>query len=369
MKPDPQIQALLERAVARVPVDVEQGLAHVRTARAPARRGGIASIAVAAAILLLAVAIVWNNIAADRSFVQGVGREPSGRIAFLHGANFEYELAILDLDTGTETPIAIDGSVTDAAWSPDGTQLAVTVELPNPAGSEIVIVDADGSVRTIMERGHADAVGPDTIAVAWSPDGTKIAFSGRTVGRGRTVSIIDADGSNEQVLDGHWEEVSWSPDGHQLALKGWLDPADEGDFELWTVGVDGTGFTRLTDDARIEFSPVWSPDGDTIAFVTGDQDAPATFDVYVMSPGGTASRLAAHAGFDAMPVWSPDGAWIAFASDRSATASQRAALEAGQSNAGLSVHAVRLDGSEIRLLYRAGNRTEGEAAFPLAWAR
>ena len=97
------------------------------------------------------------------------------------------------------------------------------------------------------------------------------------------------------------------------------------------------------------------------------------------SSGGSAAQLTDHDGFDAMPVWSPDGEWIAFSSDRGATPDQRAAIRTGSGNAGLAIFAMRSDGTDPRLLYRWEVPTidptlthpappEGEAAFPLSWA-
>lgn len=369
MKPDPQLQALLERASNAVRIDAEAMLEQVHAPRRAPRGRRVASMLIAAAIIVVAAAVVWTRVADDRSFVQGTD-VPSGRLVLLRGANFEYGLSILDLESGAETHVELDGAVTDAAWSPDGTQLVVTLELPNPAGSEIVIVDADGSTRTIMERGHAGAVGPDTVAVDWSPDGSRLAFSGRTIGRGRTVSIIDADGSNEQVLDGHWEDVSWSPDGERLVLKGWLDPADEGRFDLWTVGADGTGFIQLTDDPRVEFTPAWSPDGSRILFaalIPGAEDNIDTDIFAIAADGGSApTTVIEGVGFDGLPVWSPDGTWIAFASERSATPAQRQAMHAARnsSNHGMSVHIAAADGSDVREVAAF----PGEGVYPVAWA-
>lgn len=370
MKPDPQIRALLERAAARVPVDVEEGLDYVHHASAPGRRARIASIAVAAAVVILAVALVWNNVAADRSFVQGTGGEPSGRIAIAAGPNLRYGLLVHDLTTGTSSEISVGGTVTDASISMDGSKLAVAIELADaqgePTANRIVVMNVDGSdQRIIREQPDGDLIGPDLVAVSWSPDGTRIALSGRTYGRGRTVSIIDADGSNEVVLDGHWEGVDWSPDGERLALIGWLDAADEGRFDLWTAALNGTGFQRLTRDTTMKFQPDWSPDGEWIAFQAGVTGDPIDQDVLIVHPDGSGRRLIGDAGgFDGMPVWSADGGWIAFASDREATDAERQAMIEGRSNHGLAVFVLDPDGGGAT---RIELRAEVAAAFPLSW--
>ena len=75
------------------------------------------------------------------------------------------------------------------------------------------MADADGSdPETIVVEKDTGAAGSDLLNLAWSLDGTQIAYSGRTLRRGvanRTVFVVDADGSGRPtVLDGHWEEVS-----------------------------------------------------------------------------------------------------------------------------------------------------------------
>ena len=77
---------------------------------------------------------------------------------------------------------------------------------------------------------------------------------------------------------------------------------------------DGSNRTRLTDGQSEAFSPVWSPDGSKIAFVS---DRDGSLDIWVMdSDGSNPVNLTQHEAKDRSPAWSPDGQWIAFASVR-----------------------------------------------------
>ena len=78
------------------------------------------------------------------------------------------------------------------------------------------------------------------------------------------------------------------------------------------MNADGTGQTRLTDNAASDVAPVWSPDGAKIAFEsTGGRPA----EIYVMNADGTGqTRLTNNDAEDEDPAWSPDGAKIAFSS-------------------------------------------------------
>src|ERR1044072_1509971 len=66
--------------------------------------------------------------------------------------------------------------------------------------------------------------------------------------------------------------------------------------DLWSVARDGGEASRLTSGVVREFSPLFSPDGQWIAF-TGEYDG--NVDVYVMpASGGGQRRLASHPGGD-----------------------------------------------------------------------
>src|SRR5215510_15765935 len=86
--------------------------------------------------------------------------------------------------------------------------------------------------------------------------------------------------------------------------------------DLWTVGRDGGEASRLTTGVGREFSPLFSPDGQWIAF-TGEYDG--NIDVYVMpASGGVPRRLTYHPGPDQLAGWTPDGKSVLFVTSRSA---------------------------------------------------
>jgi len=94
-------------------------------------------------------------------------------------------------------------------------------------------------------------------------------------------------------------------------------------FDVHAINADGTGETRLTDDAKGGYGPAWSPDGTRIAFTSSRGTTPRTKgpEVYVMepSPEGPSNepvRLTATRSGNSAPSWSPDGTKIAFESGR-----------------------------------------------------
>lgn len=75
------------------------------------------------------------------------------------------------------------------------------------------------------------------------------------------------------------------------------------------------GIDRIVTPAPGNESPVWSPDGSRLLYISGAGFADS--DLYVYSLGtGRSRRLTAHAGLDAFPAWSPDGSRIAWTASR-----------------------------------------------------
>src|SRR5688572_7740601 len=94
--------------------------------------------------------------------------------------------------------------------------------------------------------------------------------------------------------------------------------------DLWAVGRDGGQANRLTTGLGREFSPRFSPDGQSIAF-TGEYDG--NVDIYVIpAAGGVPRRLTYHPGADQLSGWTPDGKSVLFVSGRQAESGRTAQL-------------------------------------------
>lgn len=84
--------------------------------------------------------------------------------------------------------------------------------------------------------------------------------------------------------------------------------------DLWTSNLDGTSPRRLTSDRGVEGSPVFSPDGRSIAF-SAQYDG--NTDVFVIpAEGGVPKRLTWHPGADLARGFTPDGTSVLFVSQR-----------------------------------------------------
>jgi Tol biopolymer transport system component len=130
----------------------------------------------------------------------------------------------------------------------------------------------------------------------FSPDGSKIAFQSRLFFR-YDIWIMNTDGSGLKNLSNHPEngsvfdeQPSFSPDGSRIAFA---SRRDGNDTEIYVVNVDGSGLKKLSKDEggdpRVIFSdlsPVFSPDGNKIAFISNRHNF-SSYGLYVMSVDGS----------------------------------------------------------------------------------
>jgi len=103
----------------------------------------------------------------------------------------------------------------------------------------------------------------------------------------------------------------WSPDGRRIAFVSDRD----GNREIYVMNADGNEQINLTHNSAEDWTPTWSPDGRQIAFASFRD---GNWELYVMNADGSEpQRLTRHPAADYAPSWSPDGRQLAFVSDRS----------------------------------------------------
>src|SRR5882724_6307401 len=82
---------------------------------------------------------------------------------------------------------------------------------------------------------------------------------------------------------------------------------------IWMMNIDGQNPRQLTSGEKGESSPMFSPDGKRILYISSKDASPQ---LYVMPiGGGEAKKLTSISTGVSDPLWSPDGKWIAFSSD------------------------------------------------------
>ena len=145
--------------------------------------------------------------------------------------------------------------------SPDGKHLAVVRDF------QIYVTDpVGGHARRVTHglpaQGWADP--------SWSPDGRRLAFTGKGDYTINGVDTAGADGRGERRL-GLGDEPAWAPDGKHILLRDTSNP--DLHSRLVLVRADGRSRKRLRHGLDGE-RPSWSPDGAKIAFASRSRPGP-----------------------------------------------------------------------------------------------
>jgi Tol biopolymer transport system component len=205
---------------------------------------------------------------------------PDGKTLYFSARHAERDdLDIWFTPAGGKRPIDLTADCSEddgyPAVSPDGRQIAFRSERDD--GGIFRMGTTGQSVRRLT-GGCFDP--------AWSPDGSRIACTtcpgrdpfNRTC-RGE-LRVVDVASGTERTIE--LEDAaapSWSADGRRLAF--WGLSASGAQRDLWTVALDGAAPVALTDDPAVDWNPIWSADGASLAFLSDRSGAPGLWKLAV----------------------------------------------------------------------------------------
>ena len=209
-------------------------------------------------------------------------------------------------------PTPIDDEIVESGESDQGdvVELVATVtpigsdEEPEPTATLAPVQ------RLLLGSGEISQLGGGTgrlVFAAERPNGFEIFVS-------------TADGV-QQITDNEQDDFGpvFSPDGNQVAWHA-LHPTQK-TWEVYVANVDGTGLRSLSNHPADDSFPKWSPDGRQIVFHSNRIDN--QFDTFVIDvAGGSATLLNGSERNEFGPVYSPDGSRVAFHRGLSRTTSE-----------------------------------------------
>ncbi|MEG3164002.1 hypothetical protein U1701_05285 [Sphingomonas sp. PB2P19] len=230
----------------------------------------------------------------------------------------------------------------------DGTRRVSNDRTAGILHNALLTMDADGSNSTVLFRdADRSALAPD-----WSPDGRRIAFGlggffqNQTGPAQADIATVNVSGKDLQLLtngDGNYGLPSWSGDGRHIVLR----KAGSDGNALEIVDIASRSKRSLLAGAAHYNFPAWSPVTDRIAFTA---DIGGDYEIWTIGADGTdLTRLTHSPGNDAHNSWSPDGKWIAFASARQGFKDEALLHRANPQPYG-EIYVMRSDGSEAHAL-------------------
>ena len=219
-------------------------------------------------------------------------------------AQYESRLEVVEVATGTRrvvhrAPVRFEAP----NWSRDGRHLLINQQ------GQLFRVAVDGArAASAPERVDLGALEGCNNDHGYSPDGRWLAVSCRP---SSTVYVAPADGGTPRrvtsATPSYWH--GWSPDGRTLAYVGQRD----GDFDIYTVPVEGGAETRLTHAPGLDDGPDYTPDGQWIYF---NSVRTGGMRIWRMRPDGTDPQQVTFDDRygDWFPHPSPDGRWLVWIS-------------------------------------------------------
>ncbi len=287
-------------------------------------------------------------------------------------------------------------SVGGVRLSPDGKRIAYTVQNNDTPGrpySQIWVLTLAGGKPVCLSQGKEASSEPE-----WSPDGSRIAYSG-TVGGKSGLVVAHPDGSGARwlgplegtnsPLPSTGKRIAWSPDGKRIAfvsaVPGPETAAASGDPMVLTRYLykpeAGEGNTRFNDNKRLhifvvdagggpprqlttgdhyEHSIEWSPGGEEIAFVSNrepNEDQFFNYDLFALKVADSSMRrLTATENIEYRPRWSPDGKRLVYQGCKRGLTDLETTME------DTHVWTIDADGKNRRELVALDNR-QGEPAW------
>jgi len=276
---------------------------------------------IAVATCLCAVAVMVGAAPAEAAFPGA-----NGKVAYYNPKSGDDHIYTVDPDTGTSTQLPIKG--VDPQWSPDGAKLlynrGTQIWIANADGTgERALASIAATTGGFGNR--VAAWSPDGRQVVFTRNTGTRARMGHNGDAIFDLFVINADGTDERRLtaDDNRNEYfpSWSPKGDKIAFTTdyWTSTAaDSWHQEIGTIGADGQGLQSVNHGGNANTTgdayqrPDWSPDGTALVFDCSVYYGAGKHQSICRQDGLGAPRVIVSSQGALDPVFSPDGQKVAY---------------------------------------------------------
>jgi dipeptidyl aminopeptidase/acylaminoacyl peptidase len=208
---------------------------------------------------------------------------------------------------GDAVPMTAEGySASNPDWSPDGKYLSFTAARGDSAQTQVWVLDrrmGEGQQLTDEKWGINGYL--------WSPDGSKLLL---TIRDPDPIDTLPAHKKPKHTPPWEIDRLQFKRD-----RVGYITGNRHTHLYVFDLATKTTA--QITSGDYDAGSPAWSPDGTKVAFVANRTDNPdgnSNSDIWVVDAdnddrGANLVQITTNPGSDSNPVWSPDGEWIAYA--------------------------------------------------------
>ena len=227
----------------------------------------------------------------------------------------DFEIYVMNPDGSNRTNITDENPITDynPLWTADGTKIIYEAESVGQAVDdtfELWIMNPDGSGKQILYANGR----PEDIPRGVHPDGSQIVVQSNETGNNE-IWKMNADGTGKVNLTNHpandgWPR--WSADGTRI----FFHSNRAGNLDIWSMDPFGGNLVNLTANSLFSDNTVEvSPDGQKLAFTR--LTSGGNNEIFTMNVDGSNQTNVSNAlGFDSIVTWSPDNSTLIWSSDR-----------------------------------------------------
>jgi eukaryotic-like serine/threonine-protein kinase len=223
-----------------------------------------------------------------------------GKKLFAQGWQPRAEMVRYDAKSGAFLPFFADTAAAQMDFTHDG-RLAAYVRYTD---GTLWRSKLDGSDRLQLTYPPLQATSPH-----WSPDGTRVAFSGAKPGEPYRIYQIPAEGGSPERLSSGQDELdpSWSKDGNTLMFGVLPAPGNPQAAKIMLLDLKTHALTPLVGSQGI-CCPRWSPDSRWVVALSADNQKLLLLDLSTQKWRQLADKM----GTMGYMTWSPDSKYIGF---------------------------------------------------------